>query len=235
MFHTVWIFGTLGERTCNRSKRNRVVKSRDHSSLGPNWSPFIGVGRNRRTIPGGIQRQEDSDQPREMIKREDRAIVKFIFHSPHPSLSTILRVIRIPVIGWTSERGLGEGHLSYRWLSITCAQPNERMEWYWTHWTWYLTDWGRIAFITEFRLKLHLDNQGTRVWKRLGQRWHPNLTIVSQTAKQRKLWSWGPLLLPSMHTYSTAVYRLYSMPPLCCPSFHVIPDLHFCRIIRART
>ncbi|GFU82302.1 HTH_Tnp_Tc3_2 domain-containing protein [Trichonephila clavipes] len=125
-----------------------------------------------------------SGRPRAITDQEVRSAVT----AHDSSLLSIRRATRTQVSTTTVHRGLRERNLrSYRLLrplTLTHAHCRATLQWCLARSGWNHDDWGRVVFRDESRFQLCPNDHRRRVWRLLGQRADPSLTITRHTRPQ---------------------------------------------------
>ncbi|UYV63751.1 hypothetical protein LAZ67_2005502 [Cordylochernes scorpioides] len=121
--------------------------------------------------------------------------------APESTLSAIQRVTGTQVSKMTINRRLRERNLRarrpLRCLPLTTVHRQVRLQWCREQSTWNCADWGRIVFSDESRFLLCPDDRRKRVWRRLGQRVNPGLTVEHHTGPQQGVMVWGAISFDS--------------------------------------
>ncbi|GFW99252.1 transposable element Tcb1 transposase [Trichonephila clavipes] len=156
------------------------------------------------TREGTHARKPRSGATRKTTRRYYRIIVRQELVDPKVTRSTIRADAGVAIVPQTISRHLAEANLKskcpFHSIPLTSEHRQLHLQWFQPRSMWNVTDWQKVVFSDESRFVLGTDDNRVRVWRRPGERYNSQHTVLRYTARIAGVKVWGAIAYDSRST-----------------------------------
>src|ERR1700736_6976174 len=136
-----------------------------------------------------------TSRPRITTERDDRVLIRSALTNRTTILSDITNVTPVVISDRTIQRRLNEvgikKHIAVTKPFLTPEHMRKRLEWAIARMEWTEADWNKVIWSDESSVEIGRDTKPRWVFRRQGERYHPDCLKPSFKSKRTFIMVWG--------------------------------------------